>query len=119
MKITKAYIARLSGEAYVKIDGDEIEKVISGMESGRPILVRHGLINPSYIIGIMEDRDRTREWNDECDRGFGEGDAARERGMKPLRNIFEGTSIAAKMVAGDKKKLSAGMSGGLSVVENY
>lgn len=97
MRFTKSYVARLSNEGYVRIDHDEIEKVIAGMERGSPIIVRQGVINPSYITGIMEDRDRIREWHEECNRGSGDGDKARESGMRPLKNIFDGTTIALKM----------------------
>lgn len=102
MRLTKAYVARLTNEGYVRIDHDEIDKVIAGMESGNPIIVRQGVINPSYIVGIMEDRDRVREWNEECNKGFGDGEKARELGMRPLKNLFEGTAIAIKMQSTNK-----------------
>lgn len=105
MRFTKAYVARLSNEGYVKIDHDEIEKVVAGMERGHPIILRNGIINPSYITGIMEDRDRIREWHDECNRGNGDGDKARDSGIRSLKNIFEGTAIAEKMIMASKTSI--------------
>lgn len=97
MKLTKAYIAKLSNDNYVKVDQDEVVKVAQAIDQKRSVIVRNGLINGSFCIGIMEDRDRIREWHDECNRGFGDGDRAKNEGIKPLRNIFDGTPIAEQM----------------------
>ncbi len=104
-RITKAYVARLSNDGYVKIDGDEIDKVVGGMQAGRAIVVRNGVINPSYIVGIMEDRDRIREWLNECEYGANDerGIQARTNGIRPLKNIFEGSAIEAKMIEAAKE----------------
>ena len=98
MKLTKAYIARLSNDGYVKIDHDEILKVAQAMNEKRTVIVRNGMINPSFCVGVMEDRQRIQEWHDECNRGFGQGDKAKTEGMKPLRNIFEGTDLEKLML---------------------
>lgn len=99
MKFTKAYVARLANDGYVKIDQDEILKVAKAMDEKRTVILRNGIINPSYCIGIMEDRERVREWHDDCNRGFDQGNRAKEEGMKPLRNIFEGTELEKVMIA--------------------
>ena len=100
MKLTRAYVARMSNDGYVKIDQDEILKVAKAMDEKRVVIVRGGIINPSFCIGVMEDRDRVREWHDDCNRGFDQGERAKEEGMKPLRNIFEGTDLETAMLAG-------------------
>lgn len=102
MKLTKAFIARLSNDGYVKIDLDEIDKVIQGIQTGSLIIIRNGIINPSYLIGIMEDKERMNEWNRMCNYTDESGERARIEGMKPLRNIFEGTEIGRRMLEGPK-----------------
>lgn len=95
--LTKAYTVRMSNDSYIRLDEDEIEKVLEGANKGSLVIVRNGVINPSFIVGIMQDRDRMREWMDECAHGFGQGDEAKARGIRPLANIFEGTAIGIKM----------------------
>ncbi len=63
------YIAKLSGGVDIKIDPDEIDKVDRAIASGNFVKVRQGLINPSFLIGIVIDEDRVK-WAEEFQEGI-------------------------------------------------
>lgn len=99
MILTKAYIVRLSGNIEIKIDQDELMKVVSGIHGKQSIVVRNGMINPSFYIGIVADEKRIENWLDDL-KYLDPSEKARRRmnGMEPLKNIFEGTEVGNRMM---------------------
>lgn len=61
MKKTPCYLITSSGGFQLQIDADEIPKVLQGIKSGSPAIVRRGIFNPSFFIGIKLDEKRMRE----------------------------------------------------------
>ncbi len=61
MKKTPCYLIISSGGFQLQIDADELPKVIQGIKSGSPAMVRMGIFNPSFFIGIKLDKKRMRE----------------------------------------------------------
>ena len=103
MQKPKAYIVKMSGLS-VKIDQEEVNSVVEGIMSGRPIKVRQGIINPSYYIGIVEDNERIKTYLDEMNRviannknyeSYQIGDRQSLPEFKKLSDIFEGISLPA------------------------
>lgn len=59
MKTTiKAYKAILSSKDEIKCDHDEIENIINGIRTGSMIKLRQGIINPSFLVAVIEDTER-------------------------------------------------------------
>ena len=44
----------------ITIREDELSKVLKGINEGGVIIVREGVINPSFLVAIVEDKDRMR-----------------------------------------------------------
>lgn len=93
---TRAYKVVMSTGEPVQIEQEEVQKVIAGALGKGLILVKRGMINPAYIVTVVEDGERVRAWNTEGSYnaveadGMTQGEKARMRGMKPLACIFEG-----------------------------
>jgi len=62
MERPKAYEIVLSNKTILKIDADEVEKVVQGISSGGSVIVRQGIFNPSFYVAIKEDRERITEY---------------------------------------------------------
>ena len=82
--ITRAYKAILSTKHEVKLDPDEIEVVQAAIQRGLPAQVRAGIINPSYLVAIVEDRERRNLFIE--DTKYDE--LKRLKGMAPIKDIF-------------------------------
>ena len=94
---TRAYKIQRSNGEDIRIDEDELPKFVAGMASGTFMFFRQGGANPSYVTGIVPDKDRIREWVEECNYGFGQGGAAWARGIKPLQDILGLPQIAQRL----------------------
>lgn len=105
---TKAFKVVMSKGDPIKIDEEEIDGVVEGMNTGKVIIVKRGIINPSYLVTITQDGERVGEWNKECGYGHGQGDAIRQRGIKPLQSIFGETRIGKAIEAKQQQRLSEG-----------
>ncbi len=92
-----AFIVNTS-KGSVQIDADEVNKVLQGIASGSPVVVRQGIINPSYFVSIVEDLDRISEHrravsdtmrkNEQYEKlGIGKPQELPE--MQPLQDIFK------------------------------
>ena len=104
MKLTKAYIVEISTKTEIRIDQDELDKVASGINLGKQIIVRNGIINPSFFASIRLDNNRMEDWYRLCGYGDENGKKARDDGMRPLKNIFEGTELGEMMKKVEAKK---------------
>lgn len=105
---TKAFKVVMSKGDPIKIDEEEVDAVVEGMNTGRVIIVKRGVINPSYLVTIIQDGERVSEWNKECSYGHGQGDAIQKRGIKPLQSIFGETKIGKAIEAKQQQRLSEG-----------
>lgn len=99
----KAYVVKMSVKnGDVKIDADEVARVIQGIINGQPIKVRQGIVNPSFYVGIYEDVERVSGFIRELNDVIGENDRCEKYGIgrkrslpafKKLSDIFEGLQL--------------------------
>lgn len=89
--IKKSYIIELSTKSVVRCDPDELPKLMQAMEQGVPVILKQGLVNPSYIVAVREDEERIRKFLD--DTKYPEDAQRRARGLEPLANIFAETPL--------------------------
>lgn len=85
--IKKAYKAVMSRGDDLKLDPDEVETVMAGAAQGVLIRTRQGLINPSYLVTIIEDKERLAKFLE--DTKYPQDADRRARGMEPLSDIFK------------------------------
>jgi hypothetical protein len=81
-RIDRAYKAVMSRGDDVQLDPSEVALLMRGAEEGSIVRVKRGIINPSFLISIVEDKSREPRYTS----GF-----AHERkslGMIPLKDIF-------------------------------
>ena len=106
MNRPKAYIVRMSVKNMdIRIDEDEINKVLQGIKTGAIIKVRQGIINPSFFAGITEDVERVNAYeqelrdvfihNDQCKR-LNIGEPKKARSFQKLQDVFEDTPLAER-----------------------
>lgn len=80
--IQKVYKAVMSRGDDVQLDPEDVEVLMAAIENGTPARVKRGIINPSFLISIIEDKTREVRFTP----GF-----AHERkslGMTPLKDLF-------------------------------
>lgn len=83
--IKKGYKAVMSSKIEIKIDPEEIDVVLNSAAQGRLIKTKQGVINPSFLVAIVEDEERlTRFLHDNK-----HDQEKRKQGLEPLENIFE------------------------------
>lgn len=85
----KGYIIQLSNKAEVQIDADELNIVIQGIKNGGMIRVKQGLVNPSFIVTIVVDQKRIKDFLEDTKYTDPETVQRRKRGLEPLNDIFE------------------------------
>ena len=90
MEKPQAYKVIMSRGQGISIDADEVAKVFDGIRRGQPILVRQGLINPSFFINIIEDTERLDNYFDDLHRNRHsyENGIATPPVFKKLKDIF-------------------------------
>lgn len=81
--LMKGFKATMSKGDDIKIEQDEVDAVIAAVAAGRIVRVRQGIINPSYLISITEDKQRELRYTP----GFRH--EQRCLGMTPLKDIFQ------------------------------
>lgn len=102
----KCYKVILSTKTEVRCDKSEIHRVIEGIKDGGIIKLKQGLINPSFIVAVVEDEERTMKFveqindiarHNEQDRTYHGGNYQKRlpSGMKSLKDIFAGTPLKA------------------------
>ncbi len=79
----RGYKIVMSTGAEVKIDQDEVAKVMGGIQRGGMIAVKQGLVNPSFIVSVLPDKDRV-------EKVYGDQSVAE---LPPLVNVFEGLKL--------------------------
>ncbi len=106
---TKAYIVQMSKGDPIQIDEEELQKVIEGANAGELIVVKQGVINPSYMVDIRPDKERLRQWSRDCSYGLTQGEEANRIGIIPLRHIYSEGGTIGKMLKDSTKRLEASM----------
>ncbi|KKK91935.1 hypothetical protein LCGC14_2707970, partial [marine sediment metagenome] len=48
----------------LRIDSDELPKVLEAISSGTPAMVRSGIFNPSFYVSIIRDAERMKAYYD-------------------------------------------------------
>jgi hypothetical protein len=102
MTKNKGFLVNLSRGEAVQIDADEVDKVVASAGKGAVVVVRRGIINPSYFVSITPDNERLDRWWDDTKHNM----AAREAGLPLLKSVFNGTSIGSALEAKQVQKLS-------------
>lgn len=95
--IRKSFVIELSTKSIVRCDPDEISKLMEAMRKGVPVLLKQGLVNPSYIVAVREDEERRIKFFD--DTKYPQDSHRRSLGMEPLRNIFSETPLMLEKTA--------------------
>lgn len=112
----KCFKVILSTKTEVKCDKNEIQRVIEGITNGGIIKLKQGLINPSFIVAVIEDEERRTRFveevnsiaqNNHQDREYHGGKNQRQlpSGIKPLKDILNGIQLKRNP---DVKELSDG-----------
>ena len=103
----KAYKIVMMNKHEIKIDREEIPKVIKAISSGSPAILKQAIFNPSSYSHIIEDTERGAKEKvvDEL------GHYTREYKMhyESLPDIFEGIKELAELKSAEIKKLSTGI----------
>lgn len=98
---TKAYLVQMSKGDPVQIDQEELPKVITSMQSGKPCILKRGIVNPSYVTSVVPDRDRISLWLEETKYDT----TKRTLGMKPLAELIDRDEVLAQLGAAQPKRL--------------
>ena len=100
---TKAYLVQVSKGDPVQIDQEELPKVIAAMQSGKPCILKCGIVNPSYVTSVVPDNNRMREWVHDSRMD----ERLRSGGMKPLAELIDRSEVLAQLEAaqGHAKRL--------------
>lgn len=98
---TKAYLVQMSRGEPVQIDQEELPKVIASMQSGKPCVLKCGIVNPSYITSVVPDGKRMEAFVHDC-RYDSE---LRTYGMKPLAELISRYEVLAQIGNGQHRLL--------------
>lgn len=58
VKIKRGFLAVMSHGDNIPLDPEEVELVQQGAQQGAIVRVKQGLINPSFLVSITEDKKR-------------------------------------------------------------
>ena len=86
--LSRCYKAIMSNGDDISIDANEIDLVQRAINAGTFIRVRQGIINPSYLVSIVEDKKRRVEFLENTKYSDERSTALRAAGMRPLSDIF-------------------------------
>ena len=103
-KITYGLKVILSTKAEVQIEPSEVPKVMEAIASGGVVKVKQGIINPSYVVAVVEDEQRRQIFLDETRYD----NEKRGRGMKPLKDILDETLLLSNGNQNGTKAIQSG-----------
>ena len=83
----------LSTKHEIQVDPAEVSAVMQAISTGAVVKVKQGIINPSYVVAIVEDTKRRTEWLE--DTRYDQ--VKRGHGMKSLGDIFAKKEIQPKL----------------------
>lgn len=81
------YIVKLSDKSEVKIDADEVDKVVAGIQSGMPVRVKQGIFNPSFFVCLIRDDERLQAWRED-QHAWNSVHRGEVKPLQPLADIF-------------------------------
>lgn len=81
-QIQRGFKAVMSRGDDIKLDPDEVQLVLQGSKRGLMVQVKQGLINPSFLVSIIEDKQR------EVRMSSGFRHEQRNLGMEPLKDLL-------------------------------
>ena len=91
---THAYKIVMSKGPEIPIDEDELEKILTAIRTGNPVVVRQGMFNPSFWVSMSEDKERVqttqreREQIEQHNKYALPAERKEWTGMQSLRDIF-------------------------------
>lgn len=88
----------LSTKNEIQIDPDEVAAVIEAISTGGIARVRQGIINPSYVVAVVEDVARKKYFLEDTRHDK----EKRDKGMRSLENIFSDQKLLGKPKQNDK-----------------
>lgn len=92
--MNRPYLVQLSNKTEVQIDADELPLITEGIKTSSPILLRSGIINPSFIVCIIKDEERMGNFMSGIPGAYGSDEYNIERtrrraeGPTQLKDIF-------------------------------
>jgi hypothetical protein len=88
----KPYKIIMSRGDHIQIDADELPNVLKGIVEKNPVIVRRGIINPSFYVSIVKDEERWRNFkeNTKYDKQL------RIAGVPQLKDMFKDTVLKLK-----------------------
>ena len=84
---TQCYKVIMSRGPDIQIDEEEIDKVMAGINEGATMIVKRGVINPSFFVSVVADDERKEEWV----RGSRNNPELERNGIPRLKSIYGGT----------------------------
>lgn len=109
------FIAEMSNNRKIQIDPDEMNKISEAIRTGSVVRVRQGMFNPSFLVDVVEDETRIKEFfrqhgdvkkHNEQDRKYNSSKNQKTfKGMQQLKDIFSEIPSLAKV---DRKKIGDG-----------
>lgn len=91
----------MMGGTEIKLDADEIPKVLKAISSGNPAICKQGIFNPSSYSCIVHDKREMTRATDENGHYTGESIPM------PLKDIFDGIEVLRQLKMADAKQLSS------------
>lgn len=96
----RAFKIVMMGKEEIRIESEEIHKVLQAIKMGSPAILKQGIFNPSSYSCIIEDTKREKvRLTDEVGHHTGES------GFEKLPNIFEGVKEVAMLMSSEVKRL--------------
>ncbi len=93
--IHRGYKAILSTGPEIPLDPHEVSVVMRAANQGAIVKVRSGVINPSFLVSIVEDTKRRKDFVEENKYPGYEDRLA--QGMKPLKDIFSENPVIKQL----------------------
>ncbi len=85
----------------IKIEPDELIKVLNARKTGSDVLLKQGLFNPSSYVGVVEDKDREKFREVDEFGGY-----TGKMHYEELPDIFEGIETLSQLKSSEIKKLT-------------
>lgn len=83
------YKILLSNDVEIKIDEDELNAAMMAVNTGSIGKMRQGIFNPSFLVAIVLDQDRIKEYYDK-NPSYNFGEQIEVKPIKNLPDIFSG-----------------------------
>lgn len=94
---TEAYKVIMSRGPEIRIDQDELPKIMQSIETGMPVKVRQGIFNPSFWVSVVTDEERVgaarREMENIRKLNALSGEQKEWNGIQSLKDIFGETKL--------------------------